>query len=87
MHIACEDELGIYQVGAASENYIQGNINGKPFYYGDKDSKFKIRQSTTNISDGQGAPMQTFIFGLVDTLILRYAYLPAIYRPVLILIY
>lgn len=81
MHIACEDKLGIYQVGAASENYIQGNINGKPFYYGDKDSKFKIRQSTTSISDGQGAPMQTFIFGLVDTLTQRYAYLPAINRP------
>lgn len=79
---ACEEALGLYQVGQNADHYIKGKLNGQAFYYGDSASPFKTHQAVVNTSGGEGAnPWQVFTFGLTDTLMFRYAYLPVIHRP------
>ena len=79
---ACEEALGLYQVGQNAGHYIKGKLNGQAFYYGDSASPFKVHQAVVNTSGGEGTnPRQALSFGLFDTLMFRYAYLPAIHRP------
>lgn len=78
---ACEEEMGIFQTGTTADNYIKGTIDGRPFYYGDVNSNFINNSTIANETDGQGQPLTSFMFGLVDTLFLRYSSLPQINRP------